>query len=151
MLNLENIEYLRNNGIVLWDKETRDSYLHNDLYKKTNKYWCQYKYNSRNVIGHMMELLKECNPANFEEWQDFYLKSGEIAFNLKKNINEPNPKIYAYEMRKINQSHGKSVHDLVHTAIRFKNDLAANGIYINNETAFNFTIMRAIDQPFVRL
>lgn len=50
-------------------------------FKKTNSVWNRKKFNSIEHIGHVMDLIHQCNPKNKQEWIIFYEKWWFKHFN----------------------------------------------------------------------
>lgn len=134
----------------LWDYKTRMDTRSDPLYKSTIGVWNDCHFNSRTSIGYSMKLIKECRPRTPQDWETYYLKSGEEGKRSIQNIpNNTSKKTQSLLAKDINANHGKTAEDLEEIAKRFRGALASAGINVSPEQAFNYTYIRAIDEAWI--
>ena len=77
---------LEEKGISLWSPEKRLKTHSDPRYKQVNDIWMKNGFNKRNYMGYCIDLIKSCNPSTLADWEKFYLKSGEDAYQKKQLV-----------------------------------------------------------------
>lgn len=146
---------LEEKGISLWSPEKRLKTHSDPRYKQVNDIWMKNGFNKRNYMGYCIDLIKSCNPSTLADWEKFYLKSGETAYQKKqlllqkKNRGEISRNDYNELVYYINSTSGKCYLDMVSLAETFQDRLQSNGIERSLEECFNYIYVKAIEETWI--
>lgn len=108
------------------------------LFRRSNKIWNKYGFNSRANIGHLMKLINEVQPKNLNDWIIRYLESGKEYEDLLKHNIQANPCNY-----------GRTKYQLKRIASDFHEELAYQGYNIDFETTYEFVLIRVLYETWL--
>lgn len=108
------------------------------MFRRSNKFWNLYGYNSRASIGHLMKLINQMKPISLEDWIYDYLDSGKDYEKLLKNNIKADPSEY-----------GRSKYQLKQIASDFHQDLVLNGFRIDYETTYQYVLIRVLYETWI--
>lgn len=146
---------LEEKGISLWSPEKRLKTHSDPRYKQVNDIWMKNGFNKRNYMGYCIDLIKSCNPSTLADWEKFYLKSGEDAYQKKQLVLQQmeKGKISQNDGKElichINSNSGKCYSDMVSLAETFQDKLQKNGIERSLEECFNYIYVKAIEETWI--
>lgn len=149
------MDILQRKNISLWDLNKRKDTREQHRYKEVNDVWIGNGFNRRRNIGYCIELLKDCQPNTFEEWEKYYIQSGINARNKIDNLyyRMKHNKISYEEFRELRYNvkcnHGKDFNDLIDLAEKFQNALLEKEIDRSLEECFNYIYIKAIDESWI--
>ena len=130
-------------------------------FKKTNRMWNDYKFNHAWSISYLNNLCKLSKATTFEEWESYYLKSGEERKKLleilpKRKQEILNKRYYDkdydinIEEKEINTMMGRTMDDLKHITRLMQTELVKIGIKdIDFNLCLNFVYIRVIDETWI--
>jgi len=123
---------------MLLPYETRIQIRKTPDFQTTNKTWNDLYLNATDNIGAVMALIKDSNAQSFEEWEKYYLDSGEKRRHLLAAVTDTK------EKNNINRSHGRTKEDLFKIA-----KILAQKCNISEDIAFNYVYIRVIDETWI--
>lgn len=127
---------------MIKNREQRAAMKRTREFKNTNKPWGDLHLNSYNNVGAVMALVKESNATCFEEWESYYLQTGEQRKALIGSIHTSNP-LSKEELSNLNYNYGRTFSDLEKIAEK----LAAR-CNISLEKAINYVYIRVLDETW---
>lgn len=108
------------------------------MFRRSNKFWNMYGYNSRASIGHLMKLINQMRPVSLEDWIYSYLDSGKEYERLLKAGAKVDPSDY-----------GRSKYQLKQIASDFHQDLLNNNFRIDYETTYQYVLIRVLYETWI--
>ena len=123
---------------MLWSKNKRVEARKTEKFRSTNKMWNDLGLNQKKNIGAVIFLAKQSKAKTFEEWERYYFESGEKRNELLSKSHTE------YELKKINNEHGRTKEDLLEIAKEFQKH-----IDLPLETVYNYVYIRVIDETWI--
>lgn len=111
-------------------------------FRDTNKAWGDLHLNSYKNVGAVMALLKDSNATCFEEWERYYLLTGEQR-KAKLSTASNEHQLSSEELNKLNFHHGRTISELEQIA-----EVLAKRCDISLKKAFNFVYIRVLDETW---
>lgn len=123
---------------MLLSREERMNMRNTKAFRASNKPWNDLHLNRTANIGAVMFLIKESKAISFNEWEEFYFKSGAERIQLLRGW------VDRESFRRINHDYGRTADDLLKIAKEF-----ADNINVPIETAYNYVYIRVIDETWL--
>lgn len=150
------------------NKEKRDVIKRSQAFRSTNDPWNDLALNQGWSIGMVMNIAGSKTFSKFEDWESYYLKSGEERKEKLKTIPENirtvledlrahyvNPRGFRQGLEwsyiNINDSMGRTLEDLKYLAVFLYDEVVRRGnpYGLTLEDCVNHTYIRVIDESFV--
>lgn len=136
---------------MLYDKKNRDELRKTSDFKKSNEVWNRLKLNHGFVVGYLMRLIEQGQCKTFNDWEEYYLSSGEkrllliknLPINIQNKLNTFNKSINR-EYYDYNLLYGRTKEELLTIAKKLDNELN-----VGIELAFNYVYIRVIDETWI--
>lgn len=104
-------------------------------FSDTNNAWNDLQLNSTDNIGAVMAIIKNSKATTFDEWESFYLNTGDKRKRALATTSD---------LHKLNRFNGRTKDDLLNVA-----KILAKECNLDISVAFNYVYIRVIDETWI--
>ena len=142
-------------------REERIKIRKDNRFKRTNSLWNEFRFNQAWTIGYLNNLCKISNANTFEEWEKFYISSGDERRRLIGKL----PALKQYLLlnfeyktyfklepkeKELNTMMGRNLEDMRDIAVRFHKIIVDNKIKnVSLDLCFAFVYIRILDETWI--